>query len=77
MSNSLTLGPIGQISRSVGNIEESIDWYKNKVRLPHLYTYGRLAFFDCGGTRRPSWTAQHSHVDTTIGAEAPAPVSWV
>jgi len=47
----LALGPIGQISRSVRNIEESIDWYKNKVGLTHLYTYGKLSFFDCGGTR--------------------------
>ena len=51
MSKSLTLGPIGQISRSVGDIEKSIDWYQNKVGLTHLYTYRKLAFFDCGGTR--------------------------
>jgi DNA-binding CsgD family transcriptional regulator/catechol 2,3-dioxygenase-like lactoylglutathione lyase family enzyme len=50
MSNSSKLGQIGQISRSVGNIEKSTDWYK-KVGLAHLYTYGKLAFFDCGGTR--------------------------
>ena len=52
MANSpTTLGPIGQISRSVRNIEQSVAWYKNKVGLTHLYTYGKLAFFDCGGTR--------------------------
>ena len=51
MATSLTLGPIGQISRSVKSIEQSIDWYKNRVGLPHLYTFGKLAFFDCGGTR--------------------------
>ena len=51
MANSPTFGPIGQISRSVKNIEQSIDWYKNKLGLPHLYTFGKLAFFDCGGTR--------------------------
>jgi len=51
MTTTLTLGPIGQISRSVRNIEQSIDWYKNKLGLPHLYTYGKLSFFDCGGTR--------------------------
>ena len=47
----LTLGPIGQISRTVGNIEESIAWYRDQLGLTHLYTYGKLAFFDCGGTR--------------------------
>jgi methylmalonyl-CoA/ethylmalonyl-CoA epimerase len=51
MTTPLTLGPIGQISRSVRNIEQSIDWYKNKLGLPHLYTFGKLSFFDCGGTR--------------------------
>ena len=51
MATSLTLGPIGQISRSVRNIEQSIEWYETKLGLKHLYTYGKLAFFDCGGTR--------------------------
>ena len=51
MSNKVVLGAIGQISRSVASIEESIDWYRNKVGLTHLYTYGKLSFFDCGGTR--------------------------
>ena len=51
MATPLTLGPIGQISRSVRNIEQSIDWYKNKLGLTHLYTFGKLSFFDCGGTR--------------------------
>ena len=51
MSTPLALGPIGQISRSVRDIEQSIDWYKNKLGLRHLYTYGKLSFFDCGGTR--------------------------
>jgi DNA-binding CsgD family transcriptional regulator len=51
MATAQALGPLGQISRSVKNIEQSIDWYKNQVGLTHLYTYGKLSFFDCGGTR--------------------------
>ncbi len=51
MATSQTIGQIGQISRSVRDIEKSIDWYENKVGLTHLYTYGKLSFFDCGGTR--------------------------
>jgi DNA-binding CsgD family transcriptional regulator/catechol 2,3-dioxygenase-like lactoylglutathione lyase family enzyme len=47
----LKLGPIGQISRQVSDIPKAVDWYKNTLGLPHLYTYGDLAFFDCGGTR--------------------------
>jgi catechol 2,3-dioxygenase-like lactoylglutathione lyase family enzyme len=51
MTTSLTLGPIGQVSRSVRNIEQSIDWYRGKLGLRHLYTFSKLAFFDCAGTR--------------------------
>jgi catechol 2,3-dioxygenase-like lactoylglutathione lyase family enzyme len=51
MTTPLALGPLGQISRSVRSIEQSIDWYENKLGLKHLYTFGKLSFFDCGGTR--------------------------
>jgi DNA-binding CsgD family transcriptional regulator/catechol 2,3-dioxygenase-like lactoylglutathione lyase family enzyme len=47
----LELGPIGQISRSVQDIAAAETWYRDVLRLKHLYTYGNLAFFDCGGTR--------------------------
>jgi catechol 2,3-dioxygenase-like lactoylglutathione lyase family enzyme len=46
-----TLGPIGQISRSVKDISQSEAWYKTVLGLPHLFTFGKLAFFDCGGVR--------------------------
>ena len=45
------LGPIGQISRTVGDIDAACAWYGGILGLPHLYTFGKLAFFDCGGTR--------------------------
>jgi catechol 2,3-dioxygenase-like lactoylglutathione lyase family enzyme len=45
------LGVIGQISRSVSDIQTAIDFYGKVLGLPHLYTFGDLAFFDCGGTR--------------------------
>ena len=51
MTIPLALGPLGQISRSVKNIDQSIEWYENKLGLKHLYTFGKLSFFDCGGTR--------------------------
>jgi catechol 2,3-dioxygenase-like lactoylglutathione lyase family enzyme len=51
MTGELTLGPIGQISRQVSDIPKAVEWYKNVLGLPHLYTYGDLAFFDCSGTR--------------------------
>lgn len=45
------IGPIGQISRSVGDIRSAQRWYGETLGLRHLYTFGNLAFFDCGGTR--------------------------
>ncbi len=45
------LGAIGQIARSVLDIEEAERWHRNVLGLRHLYTFGKMAFFDCGGTR--------------------------
>jgi DNA-binding CsgD family transcriptional regulator/catechol 2,3-dioxygenase-like lactoylglutathione lyase family enzyme len=47
----LQLGSLGQISRQVSDIDRAVAWYGGVLGLPHLYTFGDLAFFDCGGTR--------------------------
>ena len=46
-----TLGALAQISRTVRDIKESEAFYGKTLGLPHLYSFGSLAFFDCGGTR--------------------------
>jgi catechol 2,3-dioxygenase-like lactoylglutathione lyase family enzyme len=51
MSETLTLGPIGQIARSVKDIAAATAWYGDVLGLTHLYSFGNLAFFDCGGVR--------------------------
>jgi len=51
VDTTLNLGPIGQISRSVKDIEQAEKWYGEVLGLPHLYTFDKLAFFDCAGTR--------------------------
>jgi DNA-binding CsgD family transcriptional regulator/catechol 2,3-dioxygenase-like lactoylglutathione lyase family enzyme len=51
MQASTALGRIGQISRSVRDIEQSQHWYQHVLGFSHLYTFGTFAFFDCGGTR--------------------------
>jgi DNA-binding CsgD family transcriptional regulator/catechol 2,3-dioxygenase-like lactoylglutathione lyase family enzyme len=51
METTLTMGPIGQIARSVKDIKAARAWYENTLGLPHLYTFGNLSFFDCGGVR--------------------------
>ena len=42
---------VGQISRSVTDIKAAEHWYRDVLGLDHLYTFGDLTFFDCGGTR--------------------------
>lgn len=49
--SAFALGPIGQISRSVADIAEAEAFWRDVVGVPHLFTFGKLAFFDCGGTR--------------------------
>jgi len=51
MGESLEILSVGQIARSVKDIAISERWYRDVLGLRHLYTYGTLAFFDCGGTR--------------------------
>ena len=51
MDGTVRLGAIGQISRRVSDIPKAVEWYRDVLGLPHLYTFGNLAFFDCGGTR--------------------------
>jgi catechol 2,3-dioxygenase-like lactoylglutathione lyase family enzyme len=45
------LGPIGQVARTVSDIAAARVWYGEVLGLRHLYSFGDLAFFDCGGTR--------------------------
>jgi catechol 2,3-dioxygenase-like lactoylglutathione lyase family enzyme len=51
MNDTSKITQIGQISRTVGDTAASEKWYREVLRLPYLYTFGTLAFFDIGGTR--------------------------
>lgn len=51
MATAQALGPLGQISRTVSDIAAAEQWYGQVLGLRHLYTFGKAAFFDCGGTR--------------------------
>lgn len=51
MANSKTTPAIGQISRTVSDIDVSRNWFELVLELPHLYTFGKMTFFDCNGTR--------------------------
>jgi len=45
------LGCIGQVSRTVRDLEAATRWYGETLRLPHLFSFGNIAFFDCDGVR--------------------------
>jgi len=51
MTEALQMGPVGQIARRVKDIAAARQWYGEVLGLKHLYSFGDLAFFDCGGTR--------------------------
>jgi len=66
-----TLGPIGQISRSVQDIVQSETWYKTVLGLPHLFTFGKLAFFDCGGVRLFLSQEEAPHAESILYLRVP------
>jgi DNA-binding CsgD family transcriptional regulator/catechol 2,3-dioxygenase-like lactoylglutathione lyase family enzyme len=47
----IALGDIGQLARSVKDIPAAVAWYRDVLGLKHLYTFGELAFFQCGSVR--------------------------
>lgn len=51
MDSQLNLGALGQISMLCRSAEQTEAWYRDVLRLPHVFTFGELVFFDCDGTR--------------------------
>ena len=51
MAQEVKLGALGQIARTVRDIAAARAWYGDVLGLSHLYSFGNLAFFDCGGVR--------------------------
>jgi DNA-binding CsgD family transcriptional regulator/catechol 2,3-dioxygenase-like lactoylglutathione lyase family enzyme len=45
------LGPIGQVSLLARDIPRVEAFYRDTLGLPHVFTFGDLAFFDASGTR--------------------------
>lgn len=42
---------LGQVARTVKDLERSRPWYRDMLGLPELYAFPGLAFFDLGGVR--------------------------
>lgn len=51
MTTAVKLGRVGQISRTATDVGAARRFYGDILGLPHLYSFGDLAFFDCDGTR--------------------------
>ena len=51
MSYGLQLGPLGQVSMLCRSASATEAWYLDVLGLSHLFTFGDLVFFDCGGVR--------------------------
>jgi len=45
------LGPIGQVSLSIRDVARAERFYGEALGLPHVFTFGDLAFFDAHGVR--------------------------
>ena len=50
-STTTRLGPIGQISLSIRDVGRAEGFYGEILGLPHVFTFGDLAFFDADGVR--------------------------
>lgn len=51
MTDALALGSLGQISRTVRDIDAAVAFYRDVLGLRHLFTAGEFAFFDLDGVR--------------------------
>ncbi|MHA7820312.1 MAG: LuxR C-terminal-related transcriptional regulator [Erythrobacter sp.] len=51
MTETQIISRIGQIARTVSDIEEARRWYREVLRLEPLFDAGTMAFFACGDTR--------------------------
>src|SRR5438874_8994391 len=49
--NRLQLGPLAQISMYARDADATETWYRDVLRLPEVFRFGDLVFFDCGGVR--------------------------
>lgn len=58
MQNSFEIVAVGQVARTVKDIETTKRFYGETLGLEHLYTFGNLMFFQCGGTRL-MFTTEH------------------
>ena len=47
----IRLESVGQIALTARDLDRAIAFYRDTLQLHHLFTAGKMAFFDCGGIR--------------------------
>ena len=47
----MQISAIGQISITVHDVDRATVFYRDVLKLKHLFSFPRLSFFDCGGVR--------------------------
>jgi predicted enzyme related to lactoylglutathione lyase len=50
-TNAIGLSEIGQIAINVHDSNRATEFYRDKLGMKHLFSAGKLAFFDCSGVR--------------------------
>ena len=51
MESTVSLGPLAQVSMLCRSAAATETWYRDVLRLPHIFTFGDLVFFDMAGAR--------------------------
>lgn len=47
----MQISAIGQISITAHDVDRATVFYRDVLKLKHLFSFPRLSFFDCGGVR--------------------------
>lgn len=51
VTTSFSVEGIGQIAINARDLDRAINFYRDTLKIPFLFTIPRAAFFDCGGVR--------------------------
>ena len=57
------IASIGQIAVVVKDLDRALNFYRDVLGLPHLFSAGKMAFFNCGGVRLMLTTAETAEFD--------------
>jgi len=49
--SNIGIARLGQVAIRVHDVERATKFYRDVLGLPHLFSAGKLAFFNCGGVR--------------------------